>query len=79
MYYVYFLKSLKNSKTYIGYTVNIEQRLEVHNSGGSVYTRNDRPWKLVMYIAFESEQKALDFEKYLKKGSGHAFAQKRFW
>jgi putative endonuclease len=80
MYYVYLLKSLKNPhKTYIGYTIDIHQRLETHNSGGSIYTKDDRPWQLIMYLAFESEQKALDFEKYIKIGSGHAFAKKRLW
>ena len=80
MYYVYLLRSLKNSsKTYIGYTTNLEERLETHNSGGSIYTQLDRPWKLVMYLAFDSEQKALEFEKYIKVGSGYAFAKKRLW
>jgi putative endonuclease len=80
MHYVYLLKSIKNpSKTYIGYTTNINQRLDTHNSGGSVYTKDDRPWTIVTYLAFESERKALDFEKYIKIGSGHAFAKKRLW
>ncbi len=80
MYYVYLLRSINNSsKTYIGYTTNLEQRLDTHNSGGSVHTKIDRPWKLVMYLAFDSEQKALNFEKYIKVGSGNAFAKKRLW
>jgi hypothetical protein len=32
----------------------------------------------VCYIAFEEEGLAKDFEKYLKTGSGKAFAYKRF-
>ena len=80
MYYVYLLRSLKDSsKTYIGYTTDIEQRLETHNAGRSPHTKQDKPWKLVTYIAFESEIKALEFEKYIKVGSGHAFAKRRFW
>lgn len=80
MYYVYLLKSLKNpSKTYVGYTNNIEERLQTHNSGGSPHTKQYRPWKIVSYIAFDSEEKALEFEKYIKIGSGHAFAKKRLW
>lgn len=80
MYYVYLLRSLKDpSKTYIGYTTNIEQRLEAHNSGDSVHTKKSKPWKLVTYVAFDEEEKAFEFEKYLKAGSGHAFAKKRFW
>jgi len=63
----------------IGYTSNLEQRLETHNSGGSVYTKENRPWKLIVYIAFEDEQKSLAFEKYIKVGSGYAFAKKRLW
>ncbi len=80
MYYVYFLGSIKDSsKTYIGYTTNLKQRLETHNSGGSIHTKNDRPWKLIVYLAFDTEEKAISFEKYIKVGSGHAFARKRFW
>lgn len=80
MYYVYFLKSLSNeSKTYIGYTCNLKERLKTHNTGGSIYTKPDRPWKLVAYIAFDSKEKALNFEKYIKVGSGAAFAKKRLW
>lgn len=78
MYYVNLLRSLKNpSRTYIGVTTNLKQRLVTHNSGGSINTKLDRPWKLVVYLAFDSEQK--EFEKYIKVGSGHAFAKKRFW
>lgn len=80
MYYVYLLRSLKSpSATYIGFTTNIQQRLETHNSGGSAHTKTNRPWKLVTYVAFDSEEKAINFEKYIKIGSGHAFAKKRFW
>ena len=80
MYYVYLLRSIKNSiKTYIGYTTDLKQRLETHNSGGSIHTKQNMPWKLVVYLVFDSEEKALAFEKYIKVGSGHAFAKKRFW
>ncbi len=80
MYYVYLIRSIKDTnKTYIGFTNNVEQRLQKHNEGASIFTSDHRPWKLVTYIAFASEEKALKFEKYIKVGSGHAFAQKRFW
>jgi len=80
MYYVYLIQSSANpSKTYIGYTTNLKQRLETHNSGGSVHTAAFRPWKLVTYLAFCNQEKALTFEKYLKVGSGHAFAKKHLW
>jgi putative endonuclease len=78
MYYVYVLRSLSNSKkTYIGYTVSIDQRLVVHNEGQSIHTAKHRPWELLWYGAFVEEEKAIAFEKYLKIGSGKALVMKR--
>jgi predicted GIY-YIG superfamily endonuclease len=79
-YYVYFLKSLKDpSNTYIGYTTDLKQRLKKHNAGGSPHTSKFKPWKLITFIGFDSEDKAIAFEKYIKVGSGHAFAKRKFW
>ncbi|PJC36972.1 excinuclease ABC subunit C [Candidatus Peregrinibacteria bacterium CG_4_9_14_0_2_um_filter_53_11] len=78
MYYVYIIQSINNSdEFYTGFSENIDSRLEDHNSGKSLHTSKFRPWKLVYYCAFEEKMKALDFEKYLKTGSGIAFRNKR--
>ena len=80
MYFVYLIHSIKNPQiTYIGHTDNFEERLETHNSGGSIYTKLDRPWELIMLLQFKDKLKATSFEKYLKSGAGRAFAKKRFW
>jgi putative endonuclease len=80
MYYVYLIRSINDPhQTYIGYTTNIDERLKAHNSGDSPHTSKYKPWELITYLAFTSEQKALDFEKYIKIGSGYAFAKKRLW
>jgi predicted GIY-YIG superfamily endonuclease len=80
MYYVYLIKSITFPETlYVGYTTNLEQRLETHNSGGSIHTAKYRPWQLVMYLSFAEQSKAKEFEEYLKSQSGRAFAKKRFW
>lgn len=81
MYYVYLIKSISfPDQKYIGYTDNLKQRLENHNSGGSIHTRPFRPWKLHMLLAFQSQsEEAIRFEKYLKSGTGRAFAKKRLW
>ncbi len=80
MHYVYLIRSiLYPGKTYIGNTVDIEQRLATHNSGGSPHTKLHRPWELVLMLGFKDKLKATAFEKYLKSGSGSAFARKRFW
>ena len=78
MYYVYFLE-LSNNTTYTGYTTNLKQRLQYHNSGFVPSTKPYLPAKLKSYIAVETESIAISLEKYFKSGSGKAFAQKRFW
>ena len=80
MYYVYLIRSISfPDQTYIGYTVDIDERLQRHNQGRSVHTQKYAPWKLISYVAFDCKQKALDFEKYIKIGSGNAFAKRRLW
>jgi hypothetical protein len=39
---------------------------------------NLRPWDLVAVIEFTNEASAVAFEKYLKSGSGRAFAKRHF-
>jgi len=79
MYYVYILQSLTDtSKHYTGFTKDLKKRIEKHNNGEVPHTSKDKPWKIINYTAFESEDKARSFEKYLKSHSGRAFAQKHF-
>lgn len=52
-YYVYLIKSIAYpDKVYVGYTTNIKQRLETHNSGGSIHTALFRPWKYENYLVY---------------------------
>ena len=67
MYYVYILQSINNPENfYIGYTDDLKRRLSEHNNGQSIHTNKYKPWKIKNYIAFNDEQKAKDFETYLK-------------
>jgi putative endonuclease len=80
MKYVYLLKSKSHpDKSYIGLTSNFNQRLLEHNTGKSPYTTKYKPWETVVVIRFNDNRKAEAFEKYLKDGSGHAFAKRHFW
>jgi len=80
MYYVYLIKAINYPEiVYVGYSTNLKQRLETHNSGGSIHTSQYRPWKIVMYLGFAEQAKAKAFESYLKSQAGRAFAKKRFW
>lgn len=80
MRYVYLLKSEAFiDQRYVGITSDLKRRLADHNAGKSPHTSKYTPWKLVTYVAFSDERKAEIFERYLKSGSGHAFANKRLW
>ena len=79
MHYVYILQSKTfPDQNYIGQTDDVTQRLYVHNTGGSPHTAKYKPWILVSAISFDSQEKAIKFEQYLKSGSGRAFLKKRF-
>ena len=80
MKYVYLIESIPfPDQRYIGVTSDLNNRLQKHNEGGSPHTSKFKPWKLITYLAFLNDEKALEFERYLKSGSGRAFAKKRLW
>ena len=79
MKYLYLIQSLPvPDQRYIGITANLDERLQTHNAGGSPHTSKYRPWKFVLHFCFQDDQRAVEFERYLKSGSGHAFAKKHF-
>jgi len=78
MYFVYYLRSINYlDKFYIGFTADLKKRLSNHNAGTTDHTSKYKPWKLIAYFAFDSKDCAIDFESYLKSGSGRAFLAKR--
>jgi putative endonuclease len=77
MYFVYILQ-LQNGQFYTGFTKNLEERLKKHKNHSVPTTNRIEPEKLVFYAAFQTEKKAIAFEKYLKSSSGFAFRNKRF-
>ncbi len=80
MHYVYLLRSINHpEQKYVGITQDLKKRHADHNSGFSKHTAKYMPWELVTNHAFKDKYKAYAFEKYLKTGSGAAFASKRFW
>ncbi len=78
MFYVYILYNLVTNRYYIGYTPDLRNRIKNHYSGKVKSSKSNLNYKLVWYCAFPTRQQALDFEKYLKSGSGIAFMKKRF-
>ena len=78
LYYVYILRSESDpERHYTGFTENPGVRLDDHNYGKCPHSSKYRPWRIKNLIAFDTKEKALDFERYLKASSGRAFAKKR--
>jgi predicted GIY-YIG superfamily endonuclease len=76
---VYFLQSIANpERHYVGLTDNLQERLAKHNAGEVQHTAKFVPWTIKTAIAFRDRDRAAAFERYLKSGSGRAFARKHF-
>ena len=79
MFYTYILNSTSHpNRFYIGSTADLKRRLSEHNSGKSIHTNKFIPWKIKNYFAFEEQNKAEKFEKFLKSGNGRIFTKKHF-
>ena len=53
--------------SYVGYTININNRLKAHNTNkGAKFTRG-KLWKLIYFRKFKSKILAMKFEYKLKK------------
>lgn len=77
--FVYILRSeRKPERHYVGVTSDVDRRLEWHNHAPCGYTVANRPWSLVVVLEFPTEEEAARFERYLKSGSGRAFAKRHF-
>jgi putative endonuclease len=77
--FVYILRSDSDpDRHYVGIAENVEDRLDWHNAGPCGYTTRYRPWSVAVVIEFPTEEQARRFERYLKSGSGRAFAKRHF-
>lgn len=76
-YFVYVLASDIDSSWYIGYTQDLQRRINEHNSGKSYYTKRKLPWKIIYYEVSYDKLDAIAREKYLKSGMGRKFLKNR--
>lgn len=66
MFFVYILKSKKDGKLYLGYTNDLRKRFKEHNLGLVSSTKLRRPFHLVYYEAYTSQQDATKREHNFK-------------
>ena len=69
-YCVYILFSEKDHLLYTGFTTNLSNRIECHNSGGSKSTAPRRPLKLIFCEYYLFEKDARKREMYFKTTMG---------
>lgn len=70
MYFIYILKSLKDGRTYVGYSSDVEKRLVEHNKGKVSATKNRRPLEVLYKERFSTILEAKNRELYWKSGAG---------
>ena len=68
-FYVYILETIQSKiyKTYVGYTINLDRRLENHNNNKGAKSTKGHKWKLIYKKKFISKSKAMSYEYKLKK------------
>jgi putative endonuclease len=75
--YVYVLRSLKDRNFYVGFTKNLNGRLETHNKGLVPSTKTRTPFELVYWEGCVNQADATQREKYLKSAWGKRYIKNR--
>jgi len=78
MYWVYILENQNDKSWYIGFTSDLDRRLNEHQSGyGSRTTRIKKNWDLMYCEGYKDKKDAQGRERFLKSGSGRRFLKKQ--
>lgn len=76
MFYVYALFSVKYNKIYVGFTSDLNARLNAHNTPGKRgFTGKFQPWELVYVEECNDKAEAMKREKELKTFRGRSFVR----
>lgn len=78
-YFVYVLENQTDRSWYVGFTVNLKERIVQHNrhTGGEYTKKKNGNWKLIYCEIYLDKKDAVRREKFLKGGSGKAFLKKQ--
>lgn len=76
-YTVYLLEDQIDKGWYIGYTTNLEKRIEYHKTKQVISTRIKRGLKVIYCECYLNKLDALGREKFLKSGAGRKFLKKQ--
>lgn len=70
MFTVYVIQSLKDKRTYVGCTHDLENRIKEHNYGEVQSTKSRRPFKLIYKEGFSDKHEAFKREQHFKTSWG---------
>ncbi|MDE3057574.1 MAG: GIY-YIG nuclease family protein [Bacteroidota bacterium] len=76
-FYVYVLQSYKDKNFYVGFTTNLQKRIDEHNNGKVSSTRLRIPLRLVYWEGCLYQTDATQREKYLKTAWGKRYIKNR--
>ena len=79
MYFVYVLENSADRSWYVGFTTDVERRVQEHNEGsGARHTRKaPGQWQLIYQEGYLDKRDALHRETFLKSGSGRTYLKKQ--
>ena len=68
-FYVYLIATKINNKiiSYAGYTINIQKRLNLHNSSKGAKFTKGKKWVVIYYKKYKTKKNAMKNEYKLKK------------
>ena len=69
-FFVYIIRSIKDSGYYVGMTKDLNTRLNYHNKGLVRSTKHRVPFELIYKEKFQTIKEAREREKYLKSYKG---------
>ena len=78
MFTIYILKSLKDNRSYVGYSKNFVNRFKQHNNGQVKSTKHRRPLIVIYTEEFNTSPEAKIREKWWKSYKGRQ-AMKKFF
>ena len=71
MFYIYFIRSLKNRKIYTGITKkHPNERLKEHNYGVTKWAKENKPFVMLFFEDYICKPDAQKREKFYKTGIG---------
>jgi putative endonuclease len=68
--FVYILVSVENNqnpRTYVGWTTDLERRLDAHNAGTGAKSTRGRTWSLIYAERYKTRGQAMSREWHLKR------------